>query len=100
MGRMWTMFPMIALSAATVSPLLSAQLVLPATNAAVEGSALLTGPLANTDLTMQWLFDEMLLGGVPAGSAFTAIGFRLDAGQIDRPFYRACFHQVEFATER
>jgi hypothetical protein len=65
--------------------LFPAQLVLPVGNASVEGPALLTGPLANSDLTFQWVFSESLVADVPVGSTFTAIGFRLDAGQASGP---------------
>jgi hypothetical protein len=75
----------VALITGSAATLSSAQLVLPAANASAEGPAVITGPLANADLTFQWLFDGSQLPAVPAGSIFTAIGFRLDAGQPGRP---------------
>ena len=85
----------LALLAGNAGKLSAAELVLPVAYASTEGPAVITGPLANADLTFQWLFDDSQLSAVPAGSKFTAIGFRLDTGQPDRPGIEHVFSKWE-----
>jgi hypothetical protein len=98
--RTQTLCLTLALLAGSAANLFSAQLVLPVANASAEGPALITGPLANTDLTFQWLFDDSQLSAVPVGSMFTAIGFRLDAGQPDRPGIEHVFSRWDLQLSR
>lgn len=75
-------FALAICGAGTVS---ASQIILPNDFSASEGSAELLGPLANVDRTIQLAFDDSQLTSLPTGSAITAIGFRLNAAQPDRP---------------
>jgi hypothetical protein len=52
------------------------------TNYGGQTSAAIFGPAG---ITFQWMFDPTEVAGIPVGSSITAIGFRLDANDVDGP---------------
>jgi hypothetical protein len=61
--------------------------VLPTGNAAVEGNALINGPMQSGAITYQWVYPASQMSGVPIGSVITGISFRMDgaAGTTNGP---------------